>query len=258
MIPTKLSNALESARHVCILTGAGMSAESGVPTFRDAQTGLWAKYDPLELATPEAFEANPELVWDWYQYRRDLLRNVEPNAGHKAIAALAKLVPRLTLVTQNVDGLHARAGSRNVIEFHGNIFVNRCFREDTVVEGLETPGLPFCSNCGAPLRPGVVWFGEAIPEAALEESFAAALDCDLFLSVGTSSTVYPAAGLVDIAREAGALVAEINPEPTGAVAHAGGIEIAETAVMALTALVSRLEGPTSIVQSRLAAWPRAR
>lgn len=246
MIPERLADAIDNARHVCLLTGAGMSAESGVPTFRDAQTGLWAKYDPLELATPEAFEANPELVWDWYQYRRELVRKVEPNAGHRAVAELADLVPRLTLITQNVDGLHTRAGSRDVVEFHGNLFVNRCFRRGNVIAGPDSKELPYCPECGAPLRPGVVWFGEAIPEAALEQSFAAAADCDVFLSIGTSSTVYPAAGLIDIARESGALVAEINPAPTGAVAHAGGIEIAETAVTALTALVSRLEDPTSL------------
>lgn len=162
IVSTPLVDALKAARHVCVLTGAGISAESGVPTFRDAQTGLWAKYDPLQLATPEAFEADPDLVWDWYQFRRELVREVEPNAAHRSLVELAELVPRFTLITQNVDGLHARAGSRDVIEFHGNLFVNRCFREGTVVEGRESKELPYCT-CGAPLRPGVVWFGESIP-----------------------------------------------------------------------------------------------
>ncbi len=246
MIVSKpLVDALKAARHVCVLTGAGISAESGVPTFRDAQTGLWAKYDPLQLATPQAFEADPELVWDWYQFRRGLVRAVEPNAAHRALVELAELVPHFTLITQNVDGLHARAGSRNVIEFHGNLFVNRCFHEGTVVEDRESKELPHC-KCGAPLRPGVVWFGESIPEGALDESFAAAADCDVFLSIGTSSQIYPAAGLIDIALESGAVVAEINPDPTGKVAGGGGIEIAETAVTALVPLVSRLKDPTSV------------
>lgn len=214
MIPNELVETLANARRVTVLTGAGVSAESGVPTFREAQTGLWARYDPLQLATPEAFDANPELVWDWYQFRRELVRNVEPNPGHYALVELANLVPAFTLVTQNVDGLHARAGSRDVIEFHGNLFENRCAAEGTVVEGRESKQLPHCPGCGAPLRPGVVWFGESIPAAASEQAFAAAGDCDVFFSIGTSSLVYPAAGLVEIAREAGAVLVEINPEPT--------------------------------------------
>jgi NAD-dependent deacetylase len=157
-----------------------------VPTFREAQTGLWAKYDPLELATPEAFARDPELVWRWY-----------------------------TLVTQNVDSMHQRAGSRDVIEFHGNIFTNRCFADGHIVEIAGCDGVPTCPDCGAYVRPGVVWFGEAIPEEALHASFAAAADCDVFLSVGTSSLVYPAAGLGDVAREAGAVAIEVNPNPTG-------------------------------------------
>ena len=197
-----------------MLTGAGVSAESGVPTFREAQTGLWAQYDPLELATPEAFARDPELVWRWYRWRRDLVARAEPNAGHRALADLQSLVPRLTLVTQNVDGMHQRAGSRDVIEFHGNIFANFCFADGRVVDTDANDGVPNCPDCGAYLRPGVVWFGEAIPEDALHASFAAAADCDVFLSVGTSSLVYPAAGLADVAREAGAVTIEVNPNPT--------------------------------------------
>ena len=199
---------------MCVLTGAGVSAESGVPTFREAQTGLWSKYDPLELATPEAFERDPELVWRWYRWRRELVARAEPNAGHHALAELQSLVPRLTLVTQNVDGMHQRAGSRDVIEFHGNIFADRCFADGRLVDATAYDGVPTCPDCGGYLRPGVVWFGEAIPEDALHASFAAATDCDVFLSVGTSSLVYPAAGLADIAREAGAVTIEVNPNPT--------------------------------------------
>jgi len=209
-----LISALRDAHHVCVLTGAGISAESGVPTFRDAQQGLWAKYDPHELATPEAFEENPELLWRWYRWRRELVAEANPNAGHLALARLTELVPRLTLVTQNVDGLHQRAGSRGVIEFHGNLFDDRCHAEGCVVVHDQQAAVPVCPNCGANLRPGVVWFGEAIPENALNESFAAAADCSVFLSVGTSSLVYPAAGLADVARENRAIVAEINPNPT--------------------------------------------
>ena len=206
--------ALRDARHVCALTGAGISAESGVPTFRDAQQGLWARYDPHELATPEAFERNPELIWEWYRWRRDLVAKAQPNPGHYALAQLAQIVPRLTLITQNVDGLHQRAGSVDVIEFHGNLFDDRCHSEGCVVEHEQTSAVPVCPNCGARLRPGVVWFGEAIPERALDTSFAAAADCDVFLSIGTSSLVYPAAGLADVALEHDAVTAEINPNPT--------------------------------------------
>ncbi len=222
-IPDALVNALRDARHVCILTGAGVSAESGVPTFREAQDGLWAKYDPHELATPEAFLANPELIWRWYRWRRDLVSDVEPNPGHIAIAGLAGLVPRLTLVTQNVDNLHRRAGSNDVIEFHGNLFEDRCFADGSLHTGDDTAVVPTCPDCGGPLRPGVVWFGEAIPEQALDESCAAAADCDVFLSIGTSSLVYPAAGLADLAKQNGAVVAEINPAPT---LHAAGFDFA--------------------------------
>jgi NAD-dependent deacetylase len=201
---------------VCVLTGAGISAESGIPTFRDAQEGLWARYDPLDLATPEGFERDPELVWRWYEWRRELIRGAEPNPGHRALATLARRVPALTLVTQNVDGLHQRAGSAGVIEYHGNILRDRCTVEQVVVERSRTAsgGLPRCASCGGLLRPDVVWFGEMIPRAALLSADAAAEDCDVFLSVGTSSLVYPAAGLAEAALRRGAIVIEVNPNPT--------------------------------------------
>lgn len=213
-IPDALIGALRDARHICILTGAGVSAESGVPTFREAQDGLWAKYNPQDLATPDSFLADPGLVWRWYRWRRELVAEAEPNPGHHAIAQLAERVPRLTLVTQNVDNLHQRAGSRDVIEFHGNIFEDRCFADGSLQVGDDTVAVPLCTECGSNLRPGVVWFGESIPEQALTESCAAASDCDVFLSIGTSSVVYPAAGLADLARQNGATLAEINPNPT--------------------------------------------
>ena len=212
-IPDALLGALRDARHVCVLTGAGVSAESGVPTFRDAQEGLWAKYRPEDLATPDAFLRDPVLIWRWYRWRRELVANAEPNLGHTALTNLAALVPRLTLVTQNVDNLHQRAGSKGVIEFHGNIFADRCFNDGSRQVVQDDSAVPVCPDCGGHLRPGVVWFGESIPEDALTDSFAAAADCDVFLSIGTSAQVYPAAGLADIAGQNGATVIEINPQP---------------------------------------------
>jgi len=239
LIPDALREALRDARHVCVLTGAGVSAESGVPTFRDAQTGLWEHYDPRDLATPEAFVQDPALVWRWYRWRRELVAKAEPNAGHRALAQLETLLPRLTLVTQNVDGLHQRAGSADAIEFHGNIFVDRCFVEGCIIDSNHAAEVPVCPACGGHARPGVVWFGEAIPETALNDAFAAAADCDLFLSVGTSSLVYPAAGLADIAREAGATVVEVNPQPTD-LADSVTFAIAANAGTALPELVDSI------------------
>jgi NAD-dependent deacetylase len=214
---------LRGARHVCVLTGAGISAESGIPTFRDAQEGLWAQYSPLDLATPEGFERDPELVWRWYEWRRDMIRAARPNAGHVALAQLAGRVPRLTLVTQNVDGLHQRAGSPYVLEYHGNILRDRCTVEQVVAERSEDSRrspLPRCASCGGLLRPDVVWFGEMIPADALLQADAAAADCDAFLSIGTSSLVYPAAGLAESALRRGVPVIEVNPNPTDLAAHA--------------------------------------
>jgi NAD-dependent deacetylase len=207
---------------VVALTGSGISAESGVPTFRDAQTGLWARYDPLELATPEAFARDPELVWNWYAWRRELVEGATPNAGHAALVELERSVPNFTLVTQNVDGLHQEAGSENVVELHGNIRRSRCAAEGLVVElGQQRTAPPPCPNCGSPLRPDVVWFGEQLPAADLKAASEAARSCDLFLSVGTSSLVYPAADLPYEALENGATVVEVNPDRTPLSARAG-------------------------------------
>ncbi len=229
-----------------VLTGAGMSAESGVPTFREAQTGLWSRFRPEELATPEAFEADPDTVWAWYEWRRELVARAQPHAGHRALAELSGLVPRLTLVTQNVDGLHVRAGSPDVIEFHGNLFANRCLPagHDVPEVPRPCPALPSCPVCGGLVRPGVVRFGEAIPESALVRALEAASDCDVFLSVGTSSVVYPAAGLVHQARAAGAVTVEINPDPTEFAPQAS-FALAAPAGQALPALVAELGGASS-------------
>ncbi len=216
-IPLELSRALRAARHVAVLTGAGCSAESGVPTFRDAQQGLWAQFDPLELATPSAFARHPKRVWDWYAMRRDMVARVAPNAAHRALAALETRVPEFLLATQNVDGLHQRAGSLRLVELHGNLTRVRCSRDGTPVPHWTeaTDGLPpRCPECGAFLRPDIVWFDEALPVAALAAAEDAARQCDVMLVVGTSGEVYPAAALPAHAQQRGALVVEINREVT--------------------------------------------
>jgi NAD-dependent deacetylase len=214
-LPDALIDVLRSARHIGVLTGSGVSAESGVPTFREAQTGLWEKFDPQQLATPAAFQRDPALIWRWYRWRRELVARAEPNPGHYALVELANRVPRLTLITQNVDGLHQRAGSSKVTEYHGNLFANRCSVGNCVVAEADlSADVPICPNCGAMLRPGVVWFGEAIPVAAMDAANSAASDCDVFLSIGTASLVWPAAGLTEIAQQQGASIVEINPDAT--------------------------------------------
>jgi NAD-dependent deacetylase len=214
-IPRGLIQALRYAGRITVLTGSGISAESGVPTFREARSGLWARYDPQQLATAEAFERDPHLVSEWYEWRRRLVSEAEPNPGHRALAELEGRVPVFTLITQNVDGLHRRAGSENVIELHGNILRSRCAWEGETVEPEEGGAVPpVCPNCGAPLRPDVVWFGEMLPAGAFEAASEAARECEVFLSVGTSSLVYPAAALPYEALESGATLVEVNPSET--------------------------------------------
>lgn len=214
-VPPSLVEKVRAASKVAALTGAGISAESGVPTFRDAQTGLWARYQAEELATPEAFARNPKLVWDWYAWRRQLVANAQPNAGHYALAQMQQRLPGFTLITQNVDSLHARAGSSDVIELHGNISRIKCAAGCgivTIFSADEAP--PKCRRCGAYLRPDVVWFGEMLPLAALNRANEAAAACDVFFAIGTSALVFPAAELPTIALRAGATVVEINPAAT--------------------------------------------
>ncbi len=206
---------LRRASRVVVLTGAGVSAESGVPTFRGPE-GLWQAFRPEDLATAEAFERDPKLVWQWYAWRRETIAPLAPNAGHRALAALEARVPGFLLATQNVDGLHARAGSRNVVELHGSLWRVRCTscrvaRDDRRV---PLPDLPPRCACGALLRPDVVWFGEPLPDGALAAAFGGAKEAELVLVVGTSALVYPAAALPQIARSAGAYVVEVNPEAT--------------------------------------------
>jgi NAD-dependent deacetylase len=211
---SELVDALRAARRIAVLTGAGVSAESGLPTFRDPLTGLWARYRPEDLATPEAFARDPTLVWAWYRERRAMARRAEPNPAHGALARLETLGPSVTLVTQNVDDLHRRAGSREPLELHGNLFRTRCTREGTVREARlddSDDDLPRCRDCGGLLRPDVVWFGEPLPGPMLERARRAADACDVFLSVGTSHQVYPAAALPALAAAAGARVVVVDP-----------------------------------------------
>ncbi|MBC6937076.1 MAG: NAD-dependent deacylase [Chloroflexi bacterium] len=211
---------LLNSRSLAVLTGAGISKESGVPTFRDALDGLWARYDPAQLATPGAFARNPKLVWDWYEYRREMVRAAQPNPGHYALTALQKRFPHMRIITQNVDDLHERAGSAGVIRLHGSIAANRCFFD---CQGSPTPvdistltwdknsGPPCCPHCGRWVRPDVVWFGEMLPPDAIESATFASAHADVMLVVGTSGVVTPAANMPFIAKRAGAFIIEINP-----------------------------------------------
>lgn len=209
---------LAGARRLTVLTGAGMSADSGVPTFRDAQTGLWSRFDPMQLASPEGFRADPPLVWRWYAWRRELVAKAQPNAGHLALAQASARFDRLRIVTQNVDGLHQRAGSREVIEIHGNIVRSRCLAECGLLferpDDLPAGEPPRCPGCGSWLRPDVVWFGEVLDPQALHAAEEACAGAEVLLVVGTSGLVYPAAGLPRHARRAGARVIIVNPLPT--------------------------------------------
>ncbi len=221
-MPTSLAKArqyIAGATNLFILTGAGVSAESGVPTFRDALTGLWANYDPQSLATPQAFVRNPALVWGWYEWRRQLLLAAQPNPAHYAITRLLQQARHGQLFTQNVDDLHERAGSDTAVHLHGSIFQPRCYDCSAPYTFTHAPALsseqpldpPQCPICAGLIRPGVVWFGESLPATALQQAYTAARECDLMLSVGTSGVVYPVAELPQTATENGALVIHINP-----------------------------------------------
>jgi NAD-dependent deacetylase len=216
--------ALRAAKRVVVFTGAGVSAESGIATFRDAMTGLWSRFNAQELATPEAFERDPDLVWAWYESRRRQVLQSKPNPGHLAIAALMQRVEHLRVVTQNVDDLHERAGSEAVLHLHGSLFTPRCFQcarpaplgweQSAASTHADRMSPPRCSTCGHAMRPGVVWFGEELPQRALQEAFDLAEKCDLMLAVGTSGLVRPAAELPYVAKAAGAIVIQVNNRPT--------------------------------------------
>jgi NAD-dependent deacetylase len=223
-IPSALLSALRKARHAVVFTGAGVSAESGIPTFRDALAGLWTQYDAMQLASPEGFRADPALVWGWYEWRRMQVLRASPNPAHEAIAELAQWLPRLSLITQNVDDLHERAGSVAALHLHGSLHEPRCSacsRPYAFPPGIpkEPDGgralpPPRCPHCQGLIRPGVVWFGEALPTKAWAEAQQAAAECDVLFSIGTSSVVWPAAELPFIAAECGAAVIQINPGET--------------------------------------------
>ncbi len=225
---------------VVVLTGAGISAESGIPTFR-GKDGLWKKYSPHELATPEAFSRNPKLVWEWYDWRRQLIAKAQPNEAHSTLAELEGKLKDFWLITQNVDGLHQRAGSEKVIELHGNIWKIRCTRcreeyHDYTVPFKSIP--PSCKHCGGLVRPGVVWFGESLPMDALERAFALSQEAEVFLVIGTSAQVYPAAELPLIAKRNGSMLIEINPEETPITPYAD-ITIRDRASSGLKELIER-------------------
>ncbi|MFF0098329.1 NAD-dependent deacetylase [Micromonospora sp. NPDC005257] len=259
---------LAAARRPVVFTGAGMSAESGVPTFRDAQTGLWQRYDPQELATPAAFRADPALVWGWYEARRRGVRRARPNPGHLAVAAIQARLPETVVITQNVDDLHERGGVPAPVRLHGSLFAPRCSacarpaplpadppqpqpHGAPAPDGAPAPhdrpdgplAPPACAGCGAPVRPGVVWFGEALPHAALDKAVEAASTCDLLLTVGTSALVHPAAEIPLVAARLGVPVVQVNP--------------VSTPLDAICAV--NLRGPAGEVLPALvrAAWPDA-
>lgn len=209
--------ALAGCKRLVVLTGAGMSQESGIPTFREAQHGLWAQYDPMQMATYEGFLRNPPLVWSWYEYRFGMVQSAQPNAGHRAIADLERRIPHLAVVTQNVDGLHQAAGSSRVLELHGSIRRYRClggkhagFSQEDFAGQEERP--PRCPRCGDMLRPEVVWFGESLPGDVLDAAFELCETCQVMLVVGTSGVVQPAASLPFVAQAHGATVIDVNPE----------------------------------------------
>lgn len=235
---------LAKCRQVVVLTGAGVSKESGIPTFREAQEGLWAQYDPMEMATQEGFLRNPPLVWRWYEYRFGMVERALPNPGHQAIAELERLLPQVTVVTQNIDGLHQVAGSSDVVELHGSIRRFKClserhadFTRADFADQAEIP--PRCPRCGDLLRPDVVWFGENLPLAALTRAFDLAQMCDAMLVVGTSGAVQPAASLPLLARRAGATVIDVNPD-RDEIAHVSNIFLQGPGGEVVPALVAAL------------------
>lgn len=206
----------QAARKIAMLTGAGISAESGVPTFRGKE-GLWNSFKPEELASMTAFLANPKIVWEWYNWRRDLLGKAEPNDGHRAIVTMSTLTRHFTLITQNVDSLHQRAGSKDILELHGNISVNKCVDCNKIHDAeleIDPSQIATCTACGGRIRPGVVWFGENLDPDVIDQANESARESDLFFVVGTSALVYPASQLPLIAKQSGSTVVEINPEET--------------------------------------------
>lgn len=241
-LSTRLRARLRDAERAVAFTGAGISAESGVPTFRGPD-GIWAKFKPEELASMNAFMKNPDLVWEWYAHRRTILGGVGPNAGHRALVRMEEMIPEFSVVTQNIDNLHRRAGSRRVIELHGNIERNYCMSCGKPWDDGGTPTaahVPRCRSCGGIVRPDVVWFGEMLPTEEWETAVRLAEGADLFFSIGTSAAVYPAAGLPIVAKRGGAVLVEINPERTPLTPHADEFLQGSSALI-LPALVEAME-----------------
>jgi NAD-dependent deacetylase len=239
----RAARVLAGAERVVVSSGAGMSKESGIPTFRDAMEGLWANFDPQSLATEAGFRQDPRRVWSWYAWRRERVGDARPNPGHVALARMEALVPELVVVTQNIDGLHTEAGSTDVVELHGNIRRVKCLDRGhpyagplpPYAEGQEQDPPP-CPVCGSPLRPDVVWFGEMLPVDAVERAWALAERCEVLLLIGTSGTVWPAAELPLVARRRGALVIEVNPTPSE-LTHAADVFLAGPAGQVLPQLL---------------------
>lgn len=219
---SQLIDILCQTKQIVVLTGAGISAESGIPTFR-GEEGLWKQYRAEDLATPIAFIKDPKLVWEWYDWRRGIIASKKPNAGHKILRRWEKIFPNFILITQNIDGLHQKAGSKNILELHGNIWKVRCTEERTITENHDIPLEeipPHCSDCGALLRPHVVWFGESLSSSVLYKAFQVSSSCEIIFSIGTSAVVQPAASLPLAAAEANAKIVEINPDPTPLTSYA--------------------------------------
>ena len=239
---TDAAKRIREARAIAVLTGAGVSAESGVPTFR-GEGGLWRQFRAEDLATPGAFARDPRLVWEWYDWRRQKIAACRPNPAHHALAALESVAAEFLLITQNIDDLHRKAGSRRLVELHGNIWRVRCTREATVSALPDVPlaEIPPRCGCGALLRPDIVWFGETLPAEALDRAFRAADTCDLFLVVGTSALVQPAASLPLMAKRRGATVIEVNPDPTP-ISHLVGVSLQGKAGEILPALLGTPPG----------------
>ncbi len=241
---------LAGARKIAVLTGAGISKESGIPTFRDAQTGLWENYSPEELATREGFLKNPQMVWDWYDFRRNKVWETQPNPGHHALSRLEKSVPanvEFCLITQNIDNLHQQAGSQQVLELHGNIFRYKCLDHnhpvswDLLSDEAKTERPPRCTQCMSYVRPDVVWFGELLSDIILQRAFDAASTCEVMLVVGTSGVVHPAASLPMMAKQNGAFVVEINPEVTALIHCCVDLFLQGPSGVLLDKLVSRYQ-----------------
>jgi len=246
----ELAKWFNAARSVVVLTGAGMSAESGIPTFRDAENGLWSQFDPEHLATARAYQQDKALVWGWYVWRMAMVRAAQPHAGHVALSELASIKPGLSIITQNVDDLHERTGSKDVVHLHGSLFASRCFacgrlHEDVhlPLEAVQKPSLrlmpPRCTHCGGYVRPGVVWFGEPLPQLAWRKAERCATECDLMIAIGTSGLVFPAASLPGVAKRRGAKVVEINPARTQ-LSEQVDLSLRSTAGEALSGLVAAM------------------